>query len=121
MDAIQLTTKLLNFITIAILFPVSIEASMINCKSNKEHSEADKEEAVDENENEVSSDKDTITSNADSERLCSLEESKVDRIWRSIWPHLNCYLLPVDDYTRWFLMDEVHTCPFFLLSFFSTF
>lgn len=31
----------------------------------------------------------------------------VDRVWRAMWRHLNCYLLPVDDYTRWFLMDEV--------------
>ena len=31
----------------------------------------------------------------------------VDRVWRAMWRHLNCYVLPVDDYTRWFLMDEV--------------
>ena len=117
MDAIQLTTKLLNFITI--LFPVSIKASMINCKKNKEQPETEAEEAEEENEKEALSDKDMIKSNADKERLCSLEESKVDRIWRTIWPHLNCYLLPVDDYTRWFLMDEVHTC-LFLLPFFSS-
>lgn len=30
-----------------------------------------------------------------------------DSVWRAMWRHLNCYLLPVDDYTRWFLMDEV--------------
>lgn len=31
----------------------------------------------------------------------------VDAVWRAVWPHLCCYLLPIDDYTRWFLMDEV--------------
>ena len=42
----------------------------------------------------------------------SLSESRssaarVDAVWRAMWPHLCCYLLPIDDYTRWFLMDEV--------------
>ena len=32
----------------------------------------------------------------------------VNRIWDNIWPHCNCYpLSQSDDYTRWFLMDEV--------------
>eukprot|EP00596_Hydrurales_sp_CCMP1899_P003589 CAMPEP_0119053678 /NCGR_PEP_ID=MMETSP1177-20130426/74576_1 /TAXON_ID=2985 /ORGANISM="Ochromonas sp, Strain CCMP1899" /LENGTH=801 /DNA_ID=CAMNT_0007033687 /DNA_START=197 /DNA_END=2600 /DNA_ORIENTATION=+ len=40
---------------------------------------------------------------------------RVDKLWQVIWGHLCCYLLPVDDYTRWFLMDEVglsitHSC-----------
>lgn len=33
--------------------------------------------------------------------------ARVDAVWRAVWPHLCCYLLPIDDYTRWFLMDEV--------------
>jgi hypothetical protein len=40
---------------------------------------------------------------------------RVDKLWQVVWKHLCCYLLPVDDYTRWFLMDEVglsitHSC-----------
>lgn len=35
--------------------------------------------------------------------------SNVDLVWRSMWPHMNCYALPGDDYTRWYLMDEVGT------------
>lgn len=35
--------------------------------------------------------------------------SDVDLVWSSMWPHLNCYALPGDDYTRWYLMDEVGT------------
>ena len=37
----------------------------------------------------------------------TLKCNKVDAVWRSVWAHLCCYLIPVDDYTRWFLMDEV--------------
>ena len=37
----------------------------------------------------------------------TLKCNKVDAVWRAVWAHLCCYLIPVDDYTRWFLMDEV--------------
>ena len=37
----------------------------------------------------------------------TLKCNKVDVVWRAVWAHLCCYLIPVDDYTRWFLMDEV--------------
>ena len=90
---------------------------MISRNSDREHSKGEDEEAEGVREKEKDSDKDAITSKVDNERLCSLEERKVDRVWRDIWPHLNCYLLPVDDYTRWFLMDEVRTCLFLLLYF----
>ena len=37
----------------------------------------------------------------------TLKCNKIDVVWRAIWAHLCCYLIPIDDYTRWFLMDEV--------------
>ena len=37
----------------------------------------------------------------------ALKCNKIDVVWRAIWAHLCCYLIPIDDYTRWFLMDEV--------------
>ena len=30
----------------------------------------------------------------------------VDAITSQLWKHLNCYTLPGNEYTRWFLMDE---------------
>lgn len=36
-------------------------------------------------------------------------EGDVDGVWQSIWPYLNCYTLSEDDYTQWYLMDEVGT------------
>ena len=97
---------------------------MISRKSDRELNKAEDEEAdkEGEKEKEIFSDKDAITSNEENEKLCSLKEREVDRVWRNIWPHLNCYLLPVDDYTRWFLMDEVRTyLCMFLPPFFSLF
>lgn len=35
--------------------------------------------------------------------------SLVDRVWKAMWPHLNCYNVPGDEYTRWYMMDEVGT------------
>jgi hypothetical protein len=43
-------------------------------------------------------------SDADSDApLCTDPET----IWNNIWRHMSCYTLPSDDYTRWYLMDEV--------------
>ena len=33
----------------------------------------------------------------------------IDGVWQSIWPYMNCYSLSEDDYTQWYLMDEVGT------------
>jgi hypothetical protein len=46
-------------------------------------------------------------SQSESERETRSSAARVDAVWRAVWPHLCCYLLPIDDYTRWFLMDEV--------------
>jgi hypothetical protein len=46
-------------------------------------------------------------SQTESERETRSSDARVDAVWRAVWPHLCCYLLPIDDYTRWFLMDEV--------------
>lgn len=38
------------------------------------------------------------------------DEGDHDKLWRALWAHLSCYVLPQsDDYTRWFLHDEVGT------------
>jgi hypothetical protein len=104
-------TQLISFII------VSTKACMLGCKSDREHAEEhseehSEEEAEEEEEEAVDAKED------DSSSQCSTDESKedlVDIVWRSVWPHLNCYLLPVDDYTRWFLMDEVRTCTYMLI------
>ena len=31
----------------------------------------------------------------------------VDNIWDHMWPHLNCFTLDNDEYTEWYMMDEV--------------
>lgn len=45
-------------------------------------------------------------------RVASMIQSTtgdVDGVWQSIWPYMNCYTLSEDDYTQWYLMDEVGT------------
>jgi len=34
-------------------------------------------------------------------------QSLIDDVWEAMWPHLNCYTVPGDEYTRWYMMDEV--------------
>ena len=42
---------------------------------------------------------------------CSEGDSSpdVDRLWQSVWPHMNCYTVSEDEYTQWYVMDEVGT------------
>ena len=101
---VRIQYHLIDFITI------NTEESMLGCKSDqvhpdfKEHSEVEEREV----QEDADSEKDRTILKPNVEKFVSLDESKVDLVWRRVWPHLNCYLLPVDDYTRWFLMDEVH-------------
>lgn len=37
----------------------------------------------------------------------ALVDEDVSLLWDALWPHLQCYLVPEDDYTRWYMMDEV--------------
>ena len=58
-----------------------------------------------ENENENENEKINKNNNKEIKDISSFD--KVEAVWGAVWGHLCCYLLPVDDYTRWFLMDEV--------------